>query len=227
MKKQNLFSMMAIATLLLTTINITFVEAKPRNSYKISNKQVQEVVKHLTGIMDTTQQAATNPKAPSVRMTTCKVTVNTVKTMRKPVIYLYQEQALTNKLEKPYRQRFLRISPSKNNTIESAGFKPLNPEKLINLCNQPDTERTFKMEEIGKSECSVFLKKQGNDYIGETQKGGCPSNYKGAVKITNKIILHSTGMDTFDRGYDANGKILWGAKNEPYQFRWLNQTNSK
>jgi CpeT/CpcT family (DUF1001) len=227
MKKQNLFSMIAIATLLLTTININPVEGKPRNTSKIVNKQVQEVVKHLTGIMDTTQQAESNPKAPSVRMTTCKVTVNAVKNAKKPVIYLYQEQALTSKLNKPYRQRFLRISPSKNHTIESAGFKPLTPEKLINLCNKPDTERTFKLEEIGKSECSVFLKKQENDYIGETQKGGCPSNYKGAVKITNKIILHSTGMDTFDRGYDANGKVIWGAKNEPYQFRWLRESNNQ
>jgi hypothetical protein len=107
---------------------------------------------------------------------------------------------------------------SKNNTVESAGFKPNNPEKLIGLCDKPAGERVFKIEEIGKSECSVFLRKEKDNYIGETQPGGCPTNYRGAVKITNKIILHSSGMDTYDRGFDANGKVIWGAKDEPYMF---------
>ena len=28
-------------------------------------------------------------------------------------------------------------------------------------------------------------------------------------------------MDTRDRGFDATGKQVWGAKDAPYQFRWL------
>jgi hypothetical protein len=64
-------------------------------------------------------------------------------------------------------------------------------------------------------------------YVGETQPGGCPANVRGAVKITNTIILNSAGMETWDRGFDANGKQVWGAQDESYQYRWLQKDNKK
>ncbi|NEO03426.1 MAG: hypothetical protein F6K50_51450 [Moorea sp. SIO3I7] len=59
------------------------------------------------------------------------------------------------------------------------------------------------------------------NYIGQTPEDGCPTNYRGAVSITNTIILHKEGMDTLDRGFDAAGNLVWGAKDLPYQFRWV------
>ncbi len=213
MQLRNISILTAIALISFST-NINACLPPPK-----INKQVKEVVNHLVGIMDTTQQAEINPKSPSVRMTTCKVIVDLENDNPTNLpVYLYQEQAMIKSLDKPYRQRFLRLAMSKNNTVESAGFKPNNPEKLIGLCDKSAPERVFHIEDIGKSECSVFLRKEKDNYIGETQPGGCPTNYRGAVKITNKIIFHSSGMDTYDRGLDANGKVIWGAKDEPYKF---------
>jgi hypothetical protein len=186
----------------------------------LSTQSVAEVVAHLVGIMDTSSQAQTNPKISNVRMTTCRVQVTPTP---ENVVFLYQEQALSDNLGKPYRQRFLRISLVKNSKlVESAGFKPPKPESWIGLCNQPEEKRLVSSNDLGKTECSVFLHKEGNNYVGETQPGGCPTNFKGAVKITNQITLHSQGMDTWDRGYDGQGNIIWGAKEEPYQYLWLN-----
>jgi hypothetical protein len=28
-------------------------------------------------------------------------------------------------------------------------------------------------------------------------------------------------MDTWDRGFDANGNQVWGADGESYQYRWV------
>src|ERR671933_897144 len=77
-------------------------------------QQVQDVVSHLEGVMDTSAQAAANPGAPNVRMTTCKVKVTNAdpSLIRQPSVFLYQEQALSQNLGSPYRQRFLRIAPS-------------------------------------------------------------------------------------------------------------------
>jgi hypothetical protein len=71
-------------------------------------QQVEEVANYLIGVMDTTEQATAIPDAPSVRMTTCEIKLEKteVKSQPSPTIFLYQEQALTNKLEQPYRQRF-------------------------------------------------------------------------------------------------------------------------
>ncbi len=185
-------------------------------------QQVKEVVSHLDGAMDTSAQANANPKAPNVRITTCKVKVTDVAALNRPQAFLYQEQALSQKLAQPYRQRFLRIAPSTDRRrVESAVFKPPTPKAWIGLCDKPEAERVVKIGDIGKSNCSVFLQPQGNRYVGETKAGGCPSDYKGAVRITNRIVLYKTGMDTWDRGFDAAGKQVWGAKDSAYQFRWV------
>lgn len=184
-------------------------------------RQVQEVVSHLDGVMDTSAQANNNPKAPTVRMTTCKVKLEN-EPLNSPETFLYQEQALSQKLSQPYRQRFLRIAPSADRrSVESAAFRPSTPTAWNGLCSKPEAERVLKVSEIGKLTCSVFLQPQGKNYVGETKAGGCPSNFKGAVRIVNRIILHQSGMDTWDRGFDATGKQVWGAKDKPYQFRWV------
>jgi hypothetical protein len=185
-------------------------------------QQVEEVVSHLVGVMDTSAQAQANPKAPKVRITTCKIAVSNPDLSPAGAVFLYQEQALLQNLSKPYRQRFLRISPSKELQVESAGFKPANPKSWVGFCQQPEEKRIVQINDLGTTECSVFLKREGENYIGETQPGGCPTNYKGAVRITNRIVLHRSGMDTLDRGFDAAGNLVWGAKDdEPYQFRWV------
>lgn len=200
---------------------LPFVIAQVLTSVPIE-QQVKEVVSHLDGAMDTSAQANANPKAPNVRITSCKVEVEDAASINHPQVFLYQEQALSRKLNQPYRQRFLRIAPSVDGrSVESAAFKPPTGAAWIGLCGKPEAERVVKISDIGKSTCSVFLQRQGDKYVGETKAGGCPSGFKGATRITNHIVLHQAGMDTQDRGFDAAGKQIWGATDEPYQFRWV------
>ncbi|MCU0534095.1 MAG: chromophore lyase CpcT/CpeT [Hydrococcus sp. Prado102] len=187
-------------------------------------QQVNSVVSHLVGVMDTSDQASTNPKTPSVRMTTCRVQITDSPTQAITSAYLYQEQALMDNLDKPYRQRLLQIKPSADDrTVESKSFKLQNPESAIGLCNKPETQRVIQLSNLGEFVCSVFLKPTDKGYFGETPPQGCPANVRGAVKITNTILLHSEGMDTWDRGYDALGNQVWGAEDRSYQYRWVRQ----
>jgi CpeT/CpcT family (DUF1001) len=185
------------------------------------DQQVEEVATRLEGVMETSAQAATNPKVAKVRMTTCRVRVTTADNPV-PGVVLYQEQALTKDLTQPYRQRFLQILPSPTSqTVRSATFKPGNPAAWVNFCNQSIAARVVQLRELGTPVCSVFLKPAGNDYVGNTPIDGCPTNVRGAVRITNHIVLQKTGMQTWDRGFDRTGKQVWGAKAESYQFRKL------
>ncbi|WNN88729.1 CpcT/CpeT family chromophore lyase [Gloeocapsopsis dulcis] len=104
---------------------VSAVNAAPANNLSSPAQQVQEVVSHLDGAMDTSAQALANPNAPNVRITTCKVTVKDAALTRPHAVFMYQEQALSQRLSQPYRQRFLRIAPSvDNNSVESAVFRP-------------------------------------------------------------------------------------------------------
>ncbi len=204
-------------TTCILTVALPSLAADPRQA--AIEPQVNEVATRLSGVMDTSAQAAANPKAPNVRMTTCPITFRNAPPAAS-TIYLYQEQALSEKLDSPYRQRFLQISPSVySQTVRSRSFRPVNPKALIGLCNQPQASRVVEFKELGSPVCSVFLKRSGPDYAGRTPIDGCPAKVRGAVKITNQITLHPSGMDTWDRGYGPDGKQVWGAKADSYQFK--------
>ena len=184
-------------------------------------QQVDNVAARLEGVMDTSTQASVNPKVSNVRMTTCRVTLMDQGTVSQlPTIVLYQEQALSTELTKPYRQRFLQLSASSmSQSVQSRSFKPVNPAAWVNFCSQPATTRIVKSPDIGTVVCNVFLRRSGDDYVGNTPVDGCSANVRGAVRIKNHIVLRPIGMDTWDRGFDAAGKQVWGAKAESYQFR--------
>lgn len=184
-------------------------------------KNVAEVASYLEGIMDTRQQAQKIPGFPKVQMTACRVQLSEITSLNQNAIYLYQEQAMINKLDKPYRQRFLRLSlTGDGKKVESATFRPVNSVSWINFCQQKKAARIIKESNITNAKCSVFLQKIADRiYRGETQTGGCAINYKGAVKITNTIELKPAQMTTYDRGFDASGKQVWGANERPYIYR--------
>jgi len=211
--------LIAIGSLVASPVG--FSQAAPEDNLPIE-PQAAEVVSHLVGVMDTSAQAATNSKIANVRMTTCKIRVPEDAERDRQVTFLYQEQALYQKLEQPYRQRFLRIAPStERQRVRSLSFRPAQAETWIGLCNQPETQRVVTLQDLGTPVCSVWLQRSGTNYVGVTPAEGCPANVRGAVRITNRIVLHGTGMDTWDRGFDAAGKQVWGAASDSYQFRWV------
>ncbi|MBW4418427.1 MAG: chromophore lyase CpcT/CpeT [Myxacorys californica WJT36-NPBG1] len=188
-------------------------------------QQVREVSNRLIGVMSTAEQSAANPKIANVQMTTCAVSVKGVSDPKS--VYLYQEQAINAaqnsgaaQFGKPYRQRFLQLSPNAaNGSVRSLSFRPAEATRWIGLCNRPESARVVQLQDVGKPTCAVFLKQSGDAYIGRTPINGCPSNVRGAVRVTNYIELERNRMNTYDRGYDANGKQVWGAKEGAYQFK--------
>lgn len=88
----------------VTTANASFTD---KQKLLVTQQQVQEVVSHLDGAMDTSAQALAKSNAPSVRIITYKIRVkDAAKSLNRPSAFLYQEQAMTQRLSKPYRQRF-------------------------------------------------------------------------------------------------------------------------
>ena len=180
-------------------------------------QHVKAVAAHLSRPMTTAEQAAHNPRYVAIRMTTCSVTVPDGDPES---IYLYQEQALAEQTERPYRQRFLEIRLSQNGRrVESRTFKPANPAPWTGLCQQ--SEPSTAGRPLGPEVCVVSLRPSALGYVGSTPAAGCPVNLRGAVRLTNTVVLHQDGMDTWDRGFSAEGFQVWGAYAEPYQYRWL------
>lgn len=182
--------------------------------------QVEQVVQHLEGTLTTADRAAQPPQpgerpAAHVVMTTCRITVPNSPPGH---TFLYQEQAIFPRINKPYRQRILEISPSRlTQTVRSRSFKLIDESQWVNFCDRAD--KTITPSNFPESICSVYLSATTTGFSGSTQATGCPANFRGATTIRNRIELFATGMNTWDRGYNTQGKQVWGAGDEPYQFR--------
>lgn len=185
----------------------------------LSQQNIDDVVEHLTRTMDTSAQAERDPRFVGVQIITCPVKIDGL-TSTQEGIYLYQEQALTERIGSPYRQRFIQIALSEDATrVEARTFKPSQPENWTGFCQQ--SESTVNANQLGNLVCIVSLRPSSLGYVGSTPTEGCPVNLRGAIRLTNTIVLHQDGMDTWDRGFDLNGVQVWGARAEPYQYRWL------
>ncbi|MEM7556210.1 MAG: chromophore lyase CpcT/CpeT [Cyanobacteria bacterium P01_A01_bin.84] len=222
-----------------TVSSLTKVSHALHLSKVSSIKQSREIASWLEGKMETSiPSSKSQPK--KVRITTCRISLDrsldknldkNKTNIKDNSIFLYQEQAMVDKLSKPYRQRFLQISSyvlgnkSGNNSVNkvpttfSVAFKPKNLQNWINFCNKKAEPKVVKYTQIGEKVCTVTLHPADETYIGKTPSKGCPAKVRGAVRITNSILLRRTGMETWDRGFNAEGKQVWGAKNKPYYFQ--------
>jgi hypothetical protein len=190
--------------------------AEDRSTLVSPTGEVLEVARRLAGVMETRTPASTGAVV-TVRMITCRVEFTDVAAGN--WVFLYQEQAITERRNRPYRQRFLQVLDTGERRVESRAFKPIMSEKWINFCDRPLGERRLTFPAIEPLNCSVFLRREGVNYIGTTPATGCRTNFRGAVRTTNEIILSPTGMETRDRGYDDRGNIIWGSREDPYRFR--------
>ena len=135
-------------------------------------------------------------------------------------IWMYIEQALASNLDKPYRQRVYHLSRTADEQFESAVYtinNPLRfagkPELLINL--SPDSLTL-------REGCSVFITKRGkNHYTGKTGNQSCPSELRGAAYASSEVEITRKVLISWDRGFDSDGKQVWGAEKGGYEFKKL------
>jgi len=67
--------------------------------------------------------------------------------------------------------------------------------------------------------CSVFLKKTDKTrFEGSTKERDCESDLRGAKYASSKVTLTSESLESWDQGFDADGKQVWGATKGAYVF---------
>lgn len=134
-------------------------------------------------------------------------------------IWLYVEQAMSTKLDKPYRQRVYHLQHPSKNTFTSDIYTLKDALSFAGL-----QEDKTKMDKLNfgvidlKVGCTVTLNKQKNIYLGGTDADKCPSDLRGAKYATTKIELKKGALVSWDQGFDAAGKQVWGATQGGYIF---------
>ena len=134
--------------------------------------------------------------------------------------WLYVEQAASKNLDKPYRQRVYRLQAQGDAVVSEVYALRVDPLRWAGQWKDPWAFDAIGPEDLDeRSGCAVVLRRvDEHSFLGSTVGNGCPSELKGAVYATSEVRLAADGMTSWDRGYDAAGKQVWGATQGAYRF---------
>jgi len=133
--------------------------------------------------------------------------------------YLYVEQALYTKQDKPYRVRIDEVS-KKGDSYISAIYVLNNEKDWIGKWKTPAVfDKLSESEITAKPGCEVVLKRiSKNKFTGQTGEKTCASELRGASYASSKVTISSSQILSWDQGFDKDGKQVWGAEKGGYIF---------
>lgn len=135
--------------------------------------------------------------------------------------YLYVEQATASSQDKPYRQRVYRVTNTYDGRFESAVYTFRDPLRFAGDWKKENPLSELTPDSLILREgCSVILTLMNDDaYEGGTEGNKCESDLRGAKYATSEVRISKDGIVSWDRGYNADGKQVWGAEKGGYVFK--------
>ncbi|MDR6159962.1 CpeT protein [Chryseobacterium sp. SLBN-27] len=183
-----------------------------------SAKQTDKELENLVSLMDGKFSSELQSKTDSTYYNISLVMIP-IWSERNDGKWLYVEQAVAANSDKPYRQRVYHLQHPSKDTFTSEIYTIKDALTFAGLQNDKmkKDKLTFDLIEL-KDGCTVTLKKQGETYVGGTEADKCPSDLRGAAYATTKIVLKKGMLESWDQGFDASGKQVWGATKRGYIF---------
>lgn len=136
--------------------------------------------------------------------------------------WLYVEQAVADKPERPYRQRVYHLTDNGDGTYSSVVYE-LPGEALDFAGAHKDVELLAGVGPADLKEregCTLTLQRRADGaFAGATNGDDCKSSLRGASYATSEAVIDSEKLVTWDRGFDADANQVWGATLGGYVFK--------
>lgn len=181
-----------------------------------SKADMERFVTYMCGHFSSAAQASADPEFRDISLKVVRIWDGREDSR---FAWLYVEQALASDLDHPYRQRIYRVSPSQRGEVRTDVYSLPAPAEAIGAWRNASLLDMVSVRDLTIREgCSVYLTLQGDRFVGETRNQECPSELSGAKYATSQAEFGPDGMVTWDRGFDASGKQVWGATKGGYRF---------
>lgn len=134
--------------------------------------------------------------------------------------WLYLE-AWMPEAEGPYLQRLTRHHLEPDGTIIAQPFRLADPQALIGAWQEPERLSAIDLDALIEVEgCELEIVRTGPDrFEGQTRGARCINSHRGASYAVSQSVLTATGATNWDRGFSADGSLVWGPSSGPYRFR--------
>lgn len=178
---------------------------------------LRDLLAYMTGSFSSAKQAAADPD----NYRDIRLHMTPIWRDREDGPWLYVEQAAATALNAPYRQRIYRLSAAADGTLLSDVYTlPGDALTYAGGWSTPERFAGLTPADLTLREgCSLLLRRAGESFNGATSGTGCASDLRGASYATSEAMIYADRLVTWDRGFDAAGKQVWGATAGGYEFR--------
>jgi CpeT protein len=185
--------------------------------------QVAELEKYLIGYFSSADQAKADKDFFNIELRVVRVWPD-----RKDGPWLYVEQADARTPEKPYRQRLYRLEYKGSDVISHIYTIKGDGLRYAGEWKKPVPMAGATLADIElKDGCAVIMQRNAKaNYVGSTVRGACPSELRGAKYATSIVDVSPTLLESWDQGFSADHKQVWGSTKGAYKFVKISQQPS-
>ncbi len=179
--------------------------------------EIESLTEWFTGEYTTTEQTAIDSQIIDIHL---YVTPFDIKDQKGKWFYL--ETAYTDDKDSPYRQEFFHIYVARLGFVYVDRYAIENSEPYIGAFTNNDLLKDITMEKLQKNDyCTVYLQKRKDLYTGSSNGNKCQSNIRRAKYATTDIEITEVDFFLWEKGFDAQGKQVWGTTFNGYVFQKL------
>jgi CpeT protein len=176
------------------------------------------LISYMVGSFDSQDQAAKQPDD----FMDIRLHMAPIWPARTDAKWLYIEQATGARQDRPYRQRIYRVTQIDATTFRSEVFElPGDPLKFAGAFADTSKLNSVTPEALKlRDGCDITLvyNPANATFTGSTRERACPSDLRGAAYASSDVTISSSMLISWDRGFNSEGKQVWGAEKAGYQF---------
>jgi hypothetical protein len=180
---------------------------------------LEQLVTMMCGEFNSAEQSARDPDYRDISLKIARIWPQST-----DGAWLYVEQAVATMADRPYRQRVYHVTQvpgSKALTFRSEVYTlPGDPKAFVGAWKEPTRFAAMTPAMLVERQgCAVILTQTGPGvFAGSTVERNCQSEFQKASYATSEVVIDQRGMVSWDRGFDHEGKQVWGATNGGYHF---------
>lgn len=137
-------------------------------------------------------------------------------------ICIYVEQAHADQKTKPYRQRVYRLTRISDSLFNSQVYEIPSPERFTGEWKYAHPLTALTPDSlIIRTGCALIIHSSGTGFYGQTPGKECLSQRKGATYAISEFSIDEKTFVTWERGFDAYDRQVWGSAHGGYRFKKL------
>ena len=180
------------------------------------DKELDRLVQYMTGSFSSAEQAAADSAYFDIRLHMARIWRQR---SASEGYWLYVEQAMATRADKPYRQRVYHVHRDAQRRLVSEVFELRQPLRFAGQYAQAEPLAGLGPDSLlPRQGCEIVLTSTAQGFAGRTGDRTCPSNLRGASYATSQVTLTEQVLESWDRGFDETGKQVWGAEKAGYHF---------